>query len=50
MGKPVLPPFLSVVDDPTMPSAAGVALNGWYRFDDQGVPAQRAVLEFLLRR
>jgi predicted Zn-dependent protease len=44
VGKPVLPPFLTVVDDPTLRSAAGTALNGWYRFDDQGVPAQRAVL------
>jgi predicted Zn-dependent protease len=44
VGKPVLPPFLTVVDDPTLRSAAGTPLNGWYRFDDQGVPAQRAVL------
>jgi TldD protein len=44
LGKPVLPAFLSVVDDPTLRTAAGTPLNGWYRFDDQGVPAQRAVL------
>jgi predicted Zn-dependent protease len=44
VGKAVLPAFLSVVDDPTLRTAAGTPLNGWYRFDDQGVPAQRAVL------
>ena len=44
VGKVVLPTFLSVVDDPTLASAAGFALNGHYDFDDQGIPAQRAVL------
>ena len=44
IGRPVLPPFLSVIDDPTLPEAAGVALNGTYAFDEQGVPAERTVL------
>jgi predicted Zn-dependent protease len=44
VGRQVLPPFLSVTDDPTLPAAAGTVLNGWYAFDDQGVPAQRAAL------
>lgn len=44
VGKPVLPPFLSVVDDPTLGIAAGTPLNGQYLFDDQGVRAQRTVL------
>lgn len=44
VGKVVLPPFLSVVDDPTLSSAGGVPLNGAYEFDEQGVPAQRTVL------
>jgi predicted Zn-dependent protease len=44
VGKPVLPAFLTVVDDPTLGAAAGTPLNGHYRFDDQGVPAQRTVL------
>jgi predicted Zn-dependent protease len=44
IGRPVLPPFLSIVDDPTLPRAAGVALNGTYAFDDQGVRARRTVL------
>lgn len=41
VGKPVLPEFLSVVSDPLLRSAAGVDLNGWYAFDDEGVPARR---------
>jgi predicted Zn-dependent protease len=44
VGKAVLPPFLTVLDDPTLSSEGGVSLNGTYRFDEQGVPAQRAVL------
>jgi predicted Zn-dependent protease len=37
---PVLPDFLSVVFDPTKRKVGSVDLNGWYRFDDEGVPAQ----------
>ncbi|HOX45281.1 MAG TPA: TldD/PmbA family protein [Myxococcota bacterium] len=44
IGKQIIPPFLSVIDDPTLPAIDGVALNGFYRFDDEGVPAQRAEL------
>lgn len=44
IGQLVLPPFLSVTDDPTLPSAGGAPLNGTYAFDDQGVPAQRVEL------
>ncbi|MBK9519795.1 MAG: TldD/PmbA family protein [Anaeromyxobacter sp.] len=44
IGQPVLPGFLSIVDDPTLAAAGGVALNGTYAFDDQGVPAQRTQL------
>ncbi len=44
VGQPILPPFLSVVDDPTLPSLGGEDLRGHYLFDDQGVPARRAVL------
>jgi len=43
-GKRVLPAFLGVVDDPTLPAVAGSSLNGYYRYDDQGIAAQRAVL------
>jgi TldD protein len=35
---PVLPPFLSVVDDPTLHSFEGRALLGAYKIDDEGVP------------
>jgi TldD protein len=44
IGRPVLPAFLSVADDPTLARAAGIPLNGNYAFDDQGVPAQRVAL------
>ncbi len=44
VGDAVLPSFLSVVDDPTLARAAGVDLNGHYRFDNEGVPAERVVL------
>ncbi len=39
----VLPPFLSVVDDPTMNELNGVKLAGSYAYDDEGMPAQRVV-------
>ena len=35
---PVLPSFLSVVDDPTLRSFEGHALLGAYKVDDEGVP------------
>lgn len=44
LGKPVLPEFLSVYSDPTLRRAAGVDLNGWYDFDDEGIPARRVTL------
>lgn len=37
---PVLPAFLTVVDDPTMKSFEGHALLGSYKVDDEGVPAE----------
>jgi TldD protein len=40
VGKPVLPDFLSVVFDPTRAEFQGVALNGTYQFDDEGVKAR----------
>ena len=40
VGKPVLPEFLSVAFDPTQRKIAGVDLNGWYDFDDEGMPAR----------
>src|ERR1700691_4899415 len=37
----VLPPFLSVIDDPTQKELNGIKLVGYYDFDDEGVPAQK---------
>lgn len=44
VGKPVLPSFLSVFDDPTLAERAGRALNGHYAFDEEGVAGQRVTL------
>jgi len=44
VGQQVLPEFLSVVDDPTRATFGKTYLNGYYQFDDEGVPAQRATL------
>ena len=44
IGKAVMPAFLTVYEDPTLQTAARVQLNGFYRFDDQGVPSQRVTL------
>jgi predicted Zn-dependent protease len=41
IGQEVLPKFLSVTDDPTLPELDGVKLAGTYSFDNEGVPAQR---------
>lgn len=41
LNQAVLPEFLSVTDDPTLPSINGTRLAGWYEFDDEGVPAQK---------
>jgi predicted Zn-dependent protease len=37
----VLPEFLSVTDDPTLHSIAGIQLSGAYEFDDEGMPAAK---------
>jgi len=44
IGKQIIPTFLSLYDDPTTRTVAGVGLNGFYRYDDEGVPAQRVTL------
>ncbi len=41
LGEPILPPFLSVIFDPTLRKAGGLELNGWYDYDDEGVKARR---------
>ncbi len=40
----VLPEFLSVYDDPSQQTFQQIDLNGYYRFDDEAVPAQRVEL------
>ncbi|MGC1618901.1 MAG: metallopeptidase TldD-related protein [Candidatus Acidiferrum sp.] len=42
--QPILPGFLSIVDDTTMKKLGGEDLLGYYQFDDEGVPAQRVTL------
>jgi predicted Zn-dependent protease len=37
----ILPPFLSVTDDPTLHTLNGLDLGGWYEYDDEGMPASR---------
>lgn len=44
VGTAVMPDFIDVYDDPTIGSLDGVDLNGHYRHDDEGLPAQRATL------
>ncbi len=44
VGKQILPDFLSVYDDATMQSFNGRDLNGYYKFDDEGVKSQRVTV------
>jgi TldD protein len=44
VGEPIMPAFVSVYDDPTLSRLGAADLNGFYRFDDEGVAAQRATL------
>jgi TldD protein len=37
IGKPILPSFITVLDDPSAAKLDGVSLNGHYQFDDEGV-------------
>jgi TldD protein len=41
VGTPILPPFLSVVFDPTAREFEHTMLNGSYAYDDEGVKARR---------
>lgn len=41
---PVLPPFVTLVDDPTLKSFDGRSLVGAYRVDDEGEPAKAVTL------
>jgi predicted Zn-dependent protease len=44
VGEPILPEFLSIVDDTTMKKLGNQDLLGYYQYDDEGVVAQRVVL------
>jgi len=44
MNRPILPPYVSVVDDPTIKTFNNRKLIGYYTNDDQGVPAKRVSL------
>ena len=41
VNKEILPPFLSVIFDPTLREFQGTMLNGSYLYDDEGVKARR---------
>jgi predicted Zn-dependent protease len=44
VGEPILPSFLTIVDDTTRKKLDGQDLLGYYQFDDEGVPAQSVTL------
>jgi predicted Zn-dependent protease len=43
LNKKVLPDFMSVVFDPTLNRLNGIPLSGFYKYDDEGVQAQKVV-------
>jgi len=44
VGEPILPEFITVRDDPTLARWGPEDLRGFYRYDDEGVPAQNVTL------
>ncbi len=44
VGEKIMPEWINIYDDPTIRSLNGVLLNGFYRFDDEGVMAKRVPL------
>ena len=44
VGKDIAPDWLSVYDDPQIETANGIQLNGFFRFDDEGVRAHHVPL------
>ncbi|UCG34093.1 MAG: TldD/PmbA family protein [Phycisphaerales bacterium] len=44
VGEQILPDFISVHDDPTMTKCGDEDLRGYYKYDDEGVPAQDVTL------
>jgi TldD protein len=41
VNEKIMPDFLSVTDDPTLRTIGGTELSGFYRYDDEGIPASR---------
>ncbi len=44
LNKPIMPAFMTVVDDPTLKTFDGASLSGHYSYDDEGQPARRVEL------
>jgi TldD protein len=44
IGQPIMPDFITVVDDPQRQTLGKIPLNGHYLYDDEGVPAQKVTL------
>lgn len=44
VGEQVVSPLITVYDDPTLTHFNGIPLRGHYLYDDEGTPAQKAVL------
>jgi predicted Zn-dependent protease len=44
VGQKVMPDFITVTDDPTRQRLGSKPLNGYYKFDDEGVQAQPVTL------
>ena len=44
VGQAVMPDFITVVDDPLRERLGKTLLNGHYKVDDEGVPAQKVLL------
>jgi TldD protein len=44
VGEPILPSFLTVIDDTTMRRIGSSDLLGYYQFDDEGVKSHRVIL------
>ncbi len=44
VGQTISAPFISVVDDPSLEFFKNIPLNGYYRYDDEGVAGQKAEL------
>jgi len=44
LGTPILPDFLSIVDDPTLQKFNNQNLIGYYQFDDEGQKGEKTIL------